>query len=129
MGSENKGWLGKAGRIIATIGGLVTGFGPAIAVATGEKGAAIVAKVQSEFEQIDGIVTTLQAIGEVQGLNGEQKLAAATPLVAQVVLQSLGAAGHKVEQPELFRQGCAEIASGRVKVMQSLHDKVEVQPV
>lgn len=131
MGENTKGFLGKVGTVIAGILGIVTGFGPPLVALSGNKNGvtAVVDRVQSELQQVEGIVTTLQVVGEVQGMNGEQKLAAATPLVAQVILQSSALAGRKVEQPDLFKAGCASIADGWVKIMQSLHDKVEVTNV
>ena len=59
------------------------------------------------------------AISDPSAKTGQQKLAAATPLVAQLIHQSELIAGHDIGDENLFLDGCKDIASGVAKVLNS----------
>ena len=67
------------------------------------------------------IEAAIGAISAPDAKSGEQKLAAATPLVAQVILRSALMAGSKFDR-ELFMQGCRKITSGFADVVNSRED-------
>ena len=75
---------------------------------------------------IAAVVTQVEVIGQALQLTGPQKLTAATPLVAQVILQSAMMANHDIADPIMFNEGCADGAQGVVKILNSLKDKVPV---
>jgi len=79
-----------------------------------------VSKATSEIEQIAAIIANAEVMGQALQLNGAQKLTAATPLVAQMFLQSSLLAGRAVSNPPLFKAGCEKIGSGMADVLNSL---------
>lgn len=109
-------WLKKVGSLVLKITGLITAVVPAT---TG-------GKLATDLDAIAQIVIAVEVMGQVLGTAGADKLKAATPLVAQIVLQSGLMAGHKIANPVLFQQGAAEIAAGMADVLNSLKDEVAV---
>ena len=80
--------------------------------------------VSKDLASIAEIITQVEVMGQVLGSPGADKLRAATPLVAQIVLQSSILARHEIANPELFRAGCQQIAAGMADVLNSLKDDV-----
>jgi hypothetical protein len=122
-------WLKKVGTILLKVTEIVVGFGPVITALTPtKKDDQVVAVVSDTLTQVAGIVTTVEAMAGAlsQPLPGTEKLKMATPLVAQIVLQSSIMVKHEIANPALFQQGCASIASGMADVLNSLKDNVEV---
>lgn len=122
------GWLKKAGLIIGQVTAAVVGLGPLITAFTPtKKDDDAMPIIADTLNQLAGIVTTVEAMAGAltMPLPGDQKLLMATPLVAQVILQSSLMARHKIDDPIKFKAGCAAIASGIADVMSSLKDDVE----
>lgn len=116
--------LAKIGSILLRATEIISGFGPLVsAVVPNSSG--VVTAVESELSQISGVITSVEAIGQTLQIPGPQKLTAAAPLVAQVILQSSLLAHHKIANEVLFKQGATKIADGMADVLNSLHDTVE----
>lgn len=117
-------FLTKLGGILLKATEIATGFGPLIA-ATAPVTAGTVTRVTSDLEQLASMIGTVEAVGQALSLAGPQKLTAASPLVAQVILQSSLMAHHSIADPVLFKAGCEKIGSGMADVLNSLKDSIE----
>lgn len=118
-------FLKKFGQLVANIAGVVAGIGPIFAAAIpGKAGQAIQTGI-NDFEQVAGVVQTVETvfttINGPDAKTGPEKLLAATPLVAQVILQSSALAGKKIADPTLFQSGCAKVAGGFADILNSIH--------
>lgn len=116
-------FLAKLGSIIKTGLSFVPAFLPLIAGLAPSR-AAQVESVADDLTKISGIVAAIEVVGQAMTAPapGAEKLKMAAPLVAQVILQSDVLVGRKIKNPELFQQGCANIAGGMADVMNSLDD-------
>ncbi len=107
-------WLGIIGQVLLKATEILAGVGPLFPTKAAQVGVVV-----SDLAQIDAIIVNVEAMGQVVGLSGEQKLAAAAPLVAQIILQSTALAGHEIANHDLFMQGVTKIASGTADVLNS----------
>uniref|UniRef100_A0A6M3LD29 Uncharacterized protein n=1 Tax=viral metagenome TaxID=1070528 RepID=A0A6M3LD29_9ZZZZ len=114
-------YLTAIGKILLKVTQIVTGIAPFIPAA--QQGMYQV--ISRDLEQISAIIIQAELFGQALNLPGAQKLTAATPAVAQIILQSSILANHKIADPVLFKQGCTKIADGMADVMNSLQDKIE----
>ena len=115
--------LGKVMQITGKVLAVVLGFGPAIATLTPtKKDDEIMAKLVDPLTQIAGIVVQVEGMAQALDvpLPGADKLKMATPIVAQIIVQSSILAGKEIANPELFKAGCASIASGMADVLNSI---------
>lgn len=86
--------------------------------------------ITKDLTQIATIVTEVEAIGQIASTAGSDKLKAATPLVAQVIMQSALMEGRTVANPTLFTKSCEEIAGGMADLLNSLSVQgIVTQPV
>lgn len=116
-------FLKKLGLIIAKVGVAALGFGDLLKqYVPGTSG--VVNVFEDTFLKVAAIVVSVEAaaasLTDVT-LTGAQKLAMATTQVADAIINSALVAGKKIALPELFKQGCAKIASGVCDVLNSLH--------
>lgn len=107
------------GKVILQASGVVQAFAP-IAQAIYPNQAGTIQTISRDSAEIANIIAQVEAIGQMSQLNGEQKLAAATPLVAQIVLSSSVLANHKIAHPDLLQQGIAKITGGWADVLNSI---------
>jgi hypothetical protein len=127
------GWLKKAGIIIGQVTASVVGLTPAIQMITSMTASKdddkIVSALVDPLRQFASIVAQVEAMANALTvpLAGPEKLKMATPMIAQVILSSSLMVKHKIENPVLFRQGCASIASGMADVLNSLKGDVEAE--
>lgn len=119
-------FLKKFGQVVAQILGLVTGLGPVFGASIPGSASAISA-VGDTLERILAVILSVEATGAALALPGPQKLAAATPQVAQVILASAFLAHHEIADPTKFKGAIAQITSGFADLLNSLKDKVEVE--
>jgi hypothetical protein len=84
--------------------------------------AGTVQTISTDLAQVAQIIVAAEAFGQSLGLPGTQKLTAASPQVAQIIMQSSLLAGKKIANPELFNAGCTQIAAGMADVLNSLHE-------
>lgn len=117
----NLTFLNKLGLDIVKVAGIVTGFEP-LALAALPSAAGVISSVVGELQQMSSIVVGIEAVGAstTPVMTGVQKLQAATPQVAQVILKSSALVGHTVDNQALFTQGASSIASGIADVLNSL---------
>lgn len=114
------GFLKKLGGVLAKGIGYVTGFGPLVASSIpGDKDDAIIGKVTDSLNEVAGIVVTVQAVGETLGTDGPEKLKAATPLIANIVVRSALVAGRPIENQALFLEGCTDLTNAVYKILES----------
>jgi hypothetical protein len=121
-------FLKKLGAILLEATKIVTGFGPlASALIPGTKDDKIIQVVSSDLVQIAGIVTQVEVFGQALSIAGADKLKAAAPAVAQIILQSSLLANHKIANAPLFQTGCTKIADGMADVLNALKDNVDTE--
>ena len=108
------GFLKKLGSILLKATEIITGFAPLL------NQVALGGAISHDLEQIAGIVVQAEVMGQVLGQPGVQKLMAAAPVVAQVILRSSLLAGRQIADPALFQRGCSEIAGGMADILSSL---------
>jgi len=119
-------WLKRAASIALKVTTAVLGFGPLVTSLTPTKrDDEILARVTPSLTQIAGVIQQVELFGQALALPGPQKLTAATPAVAQIVLQSAFMVGHKIADPVLFQRGCMKMADGMADVLNSLKDDVD----
>lgn len=117
-------FLAKLGGIILKVTEIVTGFSPILqTVLPGQKDT--IQLVSRDLVEIANIITQVEAFGQVLGTPGADKLKAATPLVAQIILQSSILANHSIANPALFKQGTQKIADGMADVLNSLQGNID----
>lgn len=97
------------------------GFAPIIQQAAPQSGV-ILQTVSKDLSTVLDITTDVEKISAAATapLTGDQKLAIAVPLVADVYLKSSALAGHSVANPALFNQGVSKVASGSADIVNSL---------
>ena len=112
-------WLTKVGQVGLNIGGIVAGVGPIGSVLFPQYKDQI-NKVVGTSSGIVSILTQMEVMGQVLNLPGVDKLKAATPLVAQIILSSDALIGKKIKDQILFQQGATKITDGWADVLNSL---------
>jgi hypothetical protein len=115
-------FLTKLGQISLNIGGIVAGIGPLGSMLFPQHKAAI-DKFVGTSSSIVSIISQIEVVGQTLLLPGTDKLKAATPLVAQVILSSDALVGKKIKDNELFKSGCTKITDGWADVINSLEEK------
>lgn len=121
------GFLKKFGQAVLKGFQIVEGIAPyatPIVQLVNPGAAGKVEKVVGELPAIAGIIQNVEGIGAALSLSGPQKLTAAAPLVAQVILASDLLAKHKIADQAKFQAACTQIASGVADLLSSLEDKV-----
>lgn len=120
-------FLKKLGGVLLKVGQIVVGFGPMLGTAIPQIAGAIQV-VSRDISAIVQVITNVEAIGQTLGIAGPDKLKAAAPLVAQIVLQSEILVGKTIANPVLFQQACTEYAQATVDLLNSL-DESHVESV
>ena len=113
--------LSRIGSVLLTATKIVTGLAPFIPPAN--QGTYSV--ISQDLEQISAIIIQVELFGQALGLKGPDKLTAASPAVAQIILRSSILANHKIANELVFTAGCKKIADGMADVMNSLDSSVE----
>jgi hypothetical protein len=118
-------FLSRLGKVLATvvnIASVAAGIGPMLQgfLGSNTKVGAVVGTAVNDLTAIGQTVLSAEAMIQAPG-SGVQKLAAATPLVAQIVQTSELVAGHKIANEALFIQGSQKITSGVADILNSLH--------
>ena len=117
--------LKKIGLIVLKATEIVTGFGPGLAaIIPGDKDDRIIQTASADLSQVAGIITQVEVFGAALGIAGPDKLRAAAPAVAQVILRSTVLAGRKIHDTVLFQAGCTQVAAGMADILNSLKDDV-----
>jgi len=116
-------FLSKLGAAILKFTQIVAGIAP-VAEAAFPGQSVQIQTVSNDLAQIAQIVTNVEAVGQALKLPGDQKLTGASPLVAQVILQSSMLVGHSIDDETLFQKACTEIAGGVADLLNSLKSNV-----
>jgi hypothetical protein len=112
-------FLSKLGSFLVRGIAIVSGIAPMIATTLpGTSGT--IATVSTDLAQIGDIIAQVEALGQALQIKGPDKLKAAGPLVAQVILKSSLLVNQKIANPDLFNQGSTKIADGMADVLNSL---------
>lgn len=117
-------FLTRLGQILIKATEIAIGFAPLAKVGLPGQSEKI-DTISTDLAEIANIIATVEAMGQALALPGIQKLTAASPLVAQIILKSSVLANHKVANPVLFQQGCQKVADGMADVLNSLEDKID----
>jgi hypothetical protein len=117
-------FLEKIGSVLLKFTQIIVGIGPVI-TSSEPSAAGAVNAIVSETEQLGSVITTVEAVGQALKLPGAQKLLAAAPLIAQVILKSGLMIGKTIADPVLFQQACTKIADGFADLLNSLHGNVD----
>lgn len=115
-------FLSRLGQILLTATKIITGLGPILPQFQPQ-----VNKATDTLEKVSGIITSVEIFGQVLGTPGADKLKAAAPLVAQVLLQSDMLVDKKIKDHALFVQGATKIADGMADVLNSLEDNIDTE--
>ena len=119
-------FLFKLGQIVLKGVQALTALEPLI-VAYAPKSQAGLDRAESELVKIGGIIVNAEVMGQALGLKGPDKLKAAAPSVAQIILQSTLLAGHTIAQPDLFAQGAQKVADGMADVLNAMKADVQTE--
>lgn len=115
-------FLTKLGQVLLKVTSIISGVGPLFPQYSKE-----LDKTLITLGHIGGIVVNVEAFGQVLGTSGPDKLKAASPLVAQLILRSDLLVGRKIDNPALFQSGVTKITDGMADILNSLDDKIEVE--
>jgi hypothetical protein len=112
-------FLKKLGSFLAKAAAIAVGVGPLLQPFLGSA-APIEQVAVNDLTQVAQIATMVEAVNQAPG-SGAAKLAAATPLVLQVLRTSQAFSGKKIADEALAEKGAAEIVSGVVDFMNAIH--------
>lgn len=115
-------FLAKLGKYLAMGVAVLSGLGPLISPffgANAQKAAGVEGTVVNDLTAVGQVVVTTEAVIQTPG-SGAAKLAAAAPLVANIVKTSELVSGHSIQNESLFIQGCTNITQGVAQVLNSL---------
>lgn len=114
-------FLKKLGSILAQGIAVATGVWPLVSGLFGSntKAQNVGTQVINDLTSIGQVVVQTEAILQTPG-SGAAKLAAAAPLVANIVKTSELVAGHQIANEALFIQGCTDLTSAVAEILNSL---------
>ena len=115
-------FLSKLGSLLARGIAVLTGLAPIIAPLFGSKAqqaAGVVTTATNDLNAVAQIVVTTEALIQTPG-SGAAKLAAAAPLVVNLVKGSEIVSGHKIANETLFIQGCTDLTNAVAEILNSL---------
>lgn len=120
-----KTFLQGLGTVIGKVGGIALGIGPIVLPFLG--GGKVAQEIRqyeptviNDLTQAAQVVTTAEAMFQTPG-SGAAKLAAATPLVLQILRTSQAFDGKKIANEALAEQGASKIVSGLADFMNAIH--------
>lgn len=126
------GFLKKAGAAIINVASIVELGYPILGRFIPKPAQEYAGAAVNDLEQIAGVVTSIEAISASlpTQLTGEQKFAAALPLVTKAISSSSVLAGKKIANQTLFQSACREYAQATVDMLNALDpDSMVVTPV
>lgn len=113
-------FLTKLAQIFATGLRIVGLFGPVVQSVLPQS-AGVIQTVSQDLSEVAQVVVDVEQMGVALQLKGPDKLKAAAPLVADVILKSALLANHKIDNQDLFNQGVNGVAGGMADILNSLH--------
>lgn len=115
-------FLKKVGQILGAGLKILTGLGPVVSAVVPNVGDDIV-KIENTLEQAMQIVMQAEVMGEAINLPGAQKLAAATPLVKQVVLLLFKAKGLEISDEAKFTAAISGLTGSVADLLNAVHER------
>lgn len=114
-------FLSKLGSLLAKGLAVFTGIWPIVAPYFGSstKVQQGVTTVVNDLTAVAQVVVQAEAMIQTPG-SGAQKLAAAAPLVANIIKTSELVSGHQIANQKLFIQGCTDLTSAVAEILNSL---------
>jgi hypothetical protein len=113
-------WLSIVGKALLLGTKILMGVGPMVPGLANKT-----EKIVDTLENVAAIIINVEAFGQVLSTPGADKLKAATPMVAQIILRSDMMAGQDINNEVLFMQGCTKVTDGMADVLNSLKDKIK----
>lgn len=95
-------------------------FGPIIKGFTPDHVDRVIDRVSDYSTQAAAVIAQAEIMGQALQLAGQDKLKAAAPAMAQVILQSDAMIGRKIKNPALFEQGVLKVTDGWADLLNSL---------
>lgn len=111
-------FLSKLGKFLAEGVAVLTGLGPLITPYLGAKASAVVTTTTNDLTAVGSVVVQAEAL--LGAGTGPAKLAAAAPLVANIVKTSELVSGHSIANETLFIQGCTDLTNAVAEILNSL---------
>lgn len=111
-------FLAKLGSFLAKGVALLSGLGPLVTPLFGSKSGAVIGTVVQDLTSVGTVVVSAEAV--LGAGAGPAKLAAAAPLVANIVKTSELVSGHKIANEALFMQGCTDLTNAVAEILNSL---------
>lgn len=118
-------FLKKLGVLLVNLAGIAAGVGPLLTPFLGSgKVAAGVGTVVNDLTAIGSTVVQIETAfaGLPPGTTGAQKLAAAVPLVGNIIKTSELVAGKKIKNEALFTQAITEYTQATVDLLNSIDE-------
>lgn len=111
-------FLKRFGMLLLKATQVVTGIAPVYQ--NDPHASSVIQEIQTDLGSISAVIGSIEAVGQALNLPGPEKLKAAAPQVAQVILRSALLAKHKIKDETLFAQGSTKIADGMADILNSL---------
>jgi hypothetical protein len=112
-------FLSKVGKFLSAGVLALTGLAPFFQQFFGAKVATGATTATNDLTAIGSIVIQAEALLQTPG-SGAAKLAAAAPLVANIVKTSELVSGHQIANNALFIQGCTDLTNAVAEILNSL---------
>lgn len=113
--------LSKAGQVASKFVVGVDLFSPFIKTYTPDSVDRAIDRAGDLARESVEVIKQAEIMGQALGIGGADKLKAAAPAMAQVILRSSAMAGKQIQDPELFQRGVTKIADGWADVLNSVH--------
>ena len=120
-------FLKKLGQIVLQVTTGINTYGPLIKQFTPDRVDQGIDRAGDLSKQLTDVIISVEAVGQVLGTPGPDKMRAAAPLIAQVLLKSDFMVGKKIQDAALFQKGCESIASGLADILNSLKENEGVE--
>lgn len=116
-------FLKKLGQILISLAGVAAGIGPIIIPFLGSgKAAQVAGTAVNDLTAVASTVVQIEtAFAAIPGTTGAQKLAAAIPLVGNIIKTSELVAGKKIKNEALFTQAIQEYTQATVDLLNAIH--------
>lgn len=113
-------FLKKLGQIALKVVVGVDTFGSMVKAVTPDGVDHVIDLVGDYSTQAAEVIAQAEIMGAALQLPGPDKLKAATPAMAQVILRSDAMLGRKIADPVLFERGVSKITDGWADILNSL---------
>lgn len=115
-------FLKRLGQIALKVVIGIDTFGPIVKGFTPDRVDAVIDRVGDYTRQSAEVIAHAEIMGQALQLAGSQKLKAAAPAMAQVILRSDAMIGQKIHDASLFERGVLKITDGWADVLNSLDE-------